>query len=104
VQRIALHTRLKAGKEEEYERVHASIPAKLDELLRANGVHAWRIFRHGRDLFHYVEVDDYEAFLKAAAGDPVNAAWQRRMGELLEVQHDYTAAQTNTLPLVWELP
>jgi L-rhamnose mutarotase len=104
VQRIALHTRLKAGKEEDYERVHESIPAELDELLRACGVHAWRIYRNGRDLFHYVEVDDYDAFLKATAHHPVNAAWQARMAELLEVQHDYSAAESNALPLVWELP
>lgn len=104
MQRIALHTRLRAGKEEEYGRVHATIPAELDALLRANGVHAWRIYRNGRDLFHFVEVDDYDAFLAAVANHPVNVAWQKRMAELLEVVHDYNAAESNSLPLVWELP
>lgn len=104
MQRIALHTLLKAGKEEEYDREHARIPEQLDKLLRENGVHAWRIYRHGRDLFHYVEVEDYDAFLKATADHPVNAAWQARMAELLDVTHDYSAAESNALPLVWELP
>ena len=60
MQRIALHTRLAPGKEEEYEKVHAVIPADLDQALREAGVHTWRIWRDGRDLFHVVEVDDYQ--------------------------------------------
>jgi L-rhamnose mutarotase len=48
MERIALHTRLKAGKETEYDRVHAQIPAELDVALRAAGVHGWSIWRSGR--------------------------------------------------------
>jgi L-rhamnose mutarotase len=104
MERIALHTRLRKGKEAEYERVHAAISPELDGLLRRNGVHAWRIYRSGRDLFHFVEVEDYARFLHAVADDPVNVDWQRRMSELLEVIHDYSSPSANTLPLVWELP
>jgi L-rhamnose mutarotase len=32
----------------------------------------------------------------------VNVAWQARMAELLDVPHDYAAADAG-LPLVWEL-
>lgn len=102
--RVALHTRLKAGKEAEYERVHASIPGELDAMLRRLNVTCWRIYRSGRDLFHYVEVENYETFVQAAQRDPVNAAWQARMAELLEVSHDYADPSANALPLVWELP
>lgn len=104
MERIALHTRLRPGKESEYDRVHATIPPGLDHLLRRNGVVAWRIFRHGLDLFHYVEVEDYATFLRAVENDPINVEWQKRMAVLLEIVHDYTSAGTNTLPLVWELP
>ena len=52
MQTIALHTRLKAGREAEYERVHAVIPPDLDAALREAGVHEWRIWRDGQDLFH----------------------------------------------------
>lgn len=104
MERIALHTRLRAGKEAEYERVHAVISPDLDAMLRRNGVATWRIYRNGRDLFHIVEVDDYAAFLRNTKDDPVNVAWQARMAQLLEVVHDYAAADTNALPLVWELP
>ncbi|MBV8749549.1 MAG: L-rhamnose mutarotase [Candidatus Eremiobacteraeota bacterium] len=104
MQRVALHTRLKAGREEEYERIHREIPPDLDALLRASGVHAWSIYRHGRDLFHVVDCDDYAAFLRATNDHPVNRAWQARMADLLEVVHDYGDAEGNTLPLVWSLP
>ncbi|HEU4426066.1 MAG TPA: L-rhamnose mutarotase, partial [Pilimelia sp.] len=59
MQRVALHTRLKPGREAEYDAVHAVIPAELDAALRAAGVRTWRIWRDGQDLFHVVEVDDY---------------------------------------------
>jgi len=65
-QRVALHTKLKPGKEAEYESVHAVIPPELDTALRAAGVRTWRIWRTGLDLFHVVEVDDY-AVMRAQA-------------------------------------
>ncbi|MDD0860019.1 L-rhamnose mutarotase [Arthrobacter alpinus] len=37
-QKIALHTRLKPGKEAEYDTVHARISDDLDAALRAAGV------------------------------------------------------------------
>jgi L-rhamnose mutarotase len=101
--RIALHTRLKPGKESEYEEVHATIPAELDAALRAAGVHAWRIWRDGRDLFHVVDVEDYKAMRAALRDHPANVPWQARMAELLEVEDDYSGADTG-LDLVWELP
>src|SRR6266542_3802848 len=79
MQRIALHTRLAPGKEEEYEKVHAVIPADLDTALREAGVHTWRIWRDGRDLFHVVEVDDYQQMRAYLRDHPANLQWQARM-------------------------
>lgn len=103
MQRIALHTRLKAGKEQEYESVHAVIPPELDEALRAAGVHSWRIWRSGRELFHLVEVDDYQRMRATLRDHPANLPWQARMSDLLEVEDSYSGDDTG-LPLVWELP
>jgi len=100
---IALHTRLKEGAEDEYERVHAAIPDELDERLRSAGVTSWSIWRSGRDLFHLVEVADHVAMRRRLADDPVNVAWQGRMAELLEVEDDYSEGSAG-LPLVWRLP
>lgn len=103
MQRIALHTKLKPGKEAEYEQVHATIPDELDTALRAAGVHAWRIWRDGRDLFHVVDVEDYQAMRAALRDHPANVAWQRQMSELLEVEDSYDG-DDHGLDLVWELP
>lgn len=101
--RIALHTRLRPGKESQYEAVHAVIPPDLDAALREAGVRTWRIWRDGRDLFHFVEVDDYRAMRLALRDHPVNVGWQRRMSELLDVSDDYSG-DDDGLGLVWELP
>ncbi|MEU5849520.1 L-rhamnose mutarotase [Saccharopolyspora shandongensis] len=103
MQRIALHTKLKPGKEAEYEQVHAVIPADLDAALRAAGVHSWRIWRDGQDLFHVVEVEDYQAMRHALRDHPANVAWQTMMSELLAVEDDYSGTDIG-LPQVWELP
>ncbi|ALE04551.1 hypothetical protein AL755_02485 (plasmid) [Arthrobacter sp. ERGS1:01] len=103
MQKIALHTRLKAGKETEYDAVHSAISDELDAALRAAGVDSWNIWRSGRELFHVVEVADYQAMRKELALNPVNIAWQAVMAELLEVEDDYSGADTG-LAKVWELP
>ncbi|MFD9829769.1 L-rhamnose mutarotase [Tsukamurella tyrosinosolvens] len=100
---IALHTRLKAGAEAEYDRVHAVIPAELDGALREAGVRSWRIWRDGRDLFHLVEVDDYRAMRRRLADHPANVPWQARMAKLLDVPDDYSGDDRG-IPLVWALP
>lgn len=102
MQTIALHTRLKPGKEAEYERVHAVIPPELDAALRQAGVRSWRIWRSGRDLFHLVEVTDYQAMRRALADLPANVSWQARMAELLEVEDDYSGTDMG-LRQVWQL-
>ena len=43
--RIALHTRLKPGREDDYDRIHAVIPQEFDAALRAAGVASWQIWR-----------------------------------------------------------
>lgn len=99
---VALHTRLKPGREADYDRVHAQIPAELDGALRAAGVTSWRIWRSGRDLFHLVECADYRAMRAHLRDHPANVPWQARMAELLEVADDYSGAEPE-VRLVWEL-
>jgi L-rhamnose mutarotase len=103
VESIALHTRLRPGREQDYERVHATIPVELDAALRAAGVHGWRIWRDGLDLFHVVECVDYKAMRDALRDHPANLAWQARMDELLAVADDYSGNDTG-LHQVWALP
>ncbi|MEV0585730.1 L-rhamnose mutarotase [Nonomuraea sp. NPDC050310] len=100
MQRLAIRTRLKPGCEEIYDREHAVVPADLDEALRRHGVHVWRIWRDGLDLFHYVEVEDWAAFQAGMKHEPADIAWQRQMNRLLDGDFDQ---ESTGLRQVWEL-
>lgn len=102
--RVALHTRLRAGAEDDYERAHRDVPPGLLAAIRAAGARDWTIWRSGLDLFHVIDCDDYAALLAALETLPVNVAWQAKMAGYLDVVHDYSAAGSDAgLPLVWDL-
>jgi L-rhamnose mutarotase len=102
--RIALHTRVRADRIDEYEAAHRAVPAELIEAIRAGGAENWTIWRSGTDLFHVIDCEDYAALLAYLNALPVNIAWQARMAGLLDVGHDYSADGTAAaLPVVWEL-
>lgn len=99
---IALHTVLTPGHESEYDRIHAVVPEDVATALRENGVHDWRIWRDGRDVFHLVEVDDYHAMRNALRDDPRNVAWQERVGPLFDRADNYDSADDG-LGFLWSL-
>jgi len=102
--RIALHTRVRADRIDEYEAAHRAVPPELTDAIRAAGAKAWTIWRSGTDLFHVIDCADYAAMLAALSASPVNARWQARMAELLDTPHDYSAAGGDAgLPVVWQL-
>ncbi|MEK8145987.1 L-rhamnose mutarotase [Streptomyces sp. M10(2022)] len=102
--RIALHTRVRADRIAEYEAAHRDVPEALTTAIWAAGATSWTIWRSGTDLFHLIECEDYARLIGELEQLPVNVAWQARMGELLDVTHDYSAdgAQAG-LPVAWEL-
>ena len=99
---LALHTRVRADRIDEYEAAHRAVPLELIEAIRAGGADSWTIWRSGTDLFHVIDCDDYPALLAHLNAQPVNTAWQARMAELLDVVHDYSAdGSAAALPVVW---
>ncbi|WP_024754474.1 L-rhamnose mutarotase [Streptomyces exfoliatus] len=102
--KVALHAKVRADRVEEYDAAHRQVPEELTAAIRAAGVSEWTIWRRGTDLFHVLEVQDYQAMIAALEKLPVNIAWQARMAELLDVVHDYSAQGGDALlPVVWEL-
>jgi len=102
--RVALHTRVRGDRIQEYEQAHTAVPAELTDAIRAAGVTSWTIWRSGTDLFHVIDCADYPAMLAVLATNPVNGAWQERMTELLDVPHDYSSGGRDAvLPVVWQL-
>jgi L-rhamnose mutarotase len=84
VTRLALHSRLIPGTEESYELEHARVWPELIVVMRNAGIRDWSIWRSGRDLFHLVECDDYEAAVAQLALDPVDQRWQQHMSRFVE--------------------
>jgi L-rhamnose mutarotase len=102
--RVALHTRIRPGRTAEYEAAHREVPEELTAAIRSAGVTSWTIWRSGLDLSHLIDCDNYQAMLSRLEQLPVNVAWQTRMGELLEVSHDYSDAGGDAgLPVAWDL-
>ncbi len=102
--RTALHTRVRADRIAEYEQAHREVPVELTGAMRAAGCRSWTIWRSGVDLFHLIDCEDYGQLIAHLAELAVNQVWQERMGELLEVVHDYGGdAADAALPVVWQL-
>ena len=94
---VALHTVLRTGCEESYDTVHERIPADLLAAHRRVGIRDWRIWRSGRDLFHLVECDDFDAAMGELVGDPANEEWQAFIGDYLD------RSEATPLRLVWRM-
>ena len=102
--RVALHTRLKPGLEEEYEAAHREVPPDLVQAIKDAGAREWTIWRSGLELFHVIDCDDYAALLAALEDLPVNIVWQARMAGYLDVVHDYSGEGADAaIPVVWSL-
>jgi len=102
--RVALHTRVRADRIEEYQAAHRQVPTELTDAIRAAGASSWTIWRSGTDLFHLIDCHDYPTLIAHLETLPVNIAWQARMSDLLDIAHDYsTAGSDDTLPVVWQL-
>jgi L-rhamnose mutarotase len=102
--RIALHTRVRPDRIQQYEQAHTAVTPELTDAIRASGVTSWTIWRSGTELFHVIDCADYPAMLASLAASPANIAWQAQMAELLEAPHDYSAAGGDAaLPVIWSL-
>ncbi|HEY3560539.1 MAG TPA: L-rhamnose mutarotase [Kribbella sp.] len=82
--RLALHSRLIPGTEEAYETEHARVWPELITVMHAAGISDWSIWRSGRDLFHLVEADDYEAAVAYLRDNPTDQRWQQHMSQFVE--------------------
>jgi L-rhamnose mutarotase len=86
---VALHTKLKPGKELEYDAAHQVIPPALARALTEHGVRDWQIWRDGRDVFHLVDVEDYQAMRAGLRDLPANLEWQASLAPLFDQPDNY---------------
>ena len=82
--RVAFQLRIRAGKEVEYDTAHRSVWPELQSELADAGVREYSIFRRGQELFLYLHVPDFEAFLDRMSKSEVDQRWQAAMAPLFE--------------------
>lgn len=99
--KVALHSVLLPGHEEEYERDHAAIPEDLAQTFARIGIHNWEIWREGSHLFHIVDCDDFDAAMAALESDDANMRWQGFIG--VHVEGFLPDGDPSPIRRVWEL-
>lgn len=101
---VALHSRIKAGHEEEYDRDHESIPDDLIEAFERAGIRDWSIWRSGRDLFHLVDCVDFSAAMTHLDGSEANERWQQFINRHLDGFARFGDGHAGLIvPPVWNL-
>lgn len=102
--RVALHSVLRPGHEEAYDADHVTIPEALARRFSELGIRDWTIWRTGDRLFHLVDCDDFAGAMRALEDDPVNVAWQERIGVHIErFVRSSDQPEGMILPRVWSL-
>lgn len=101
--KVGLHTRLKPGVEERYEEYHRSVWPAVLEANRRVGVTKYLIFRHGLDVFHYIECEDFDRAIADLADDPINLRWQAEMAPMMAVATDFSGKSSDRMPVIFEL-
>ena len=78
-------TTVRAGRADEYARVHARIPEVAEQQLREHGIVTWTIWRDGDRLVHVIvsSAPYGQIIASLRSGAPVDAAWNARIASLL---------------------
>ena len=98
---IALRTWLRPGMEMAYERAHAEVWPELAAVQRDLGIEHRLIFRHGVELFHVVECEDFDRAVAALTEHPIDQRWQAEMARDVVVADDGKGAAVDRLRLVY---
>jgi L-rhamnose mutarotase len=72
----------------EYRARHDAIWPEMRALLTEAGMRNYSIFRLGRQLFAYCEVEDWAETLRRLNDSAVNTRWQAHMADILETPLD----------------
>ena len=83
-ERSAFVLRVRPDRIDEYVEAHRNVWPEMLAALREAGIGNYTIFRHGNEVFGYLESDDLAAAAAYLEAQEVNARWQDAMAELLE--------------------
>ena len=103
MERIGFEMRVLPGHEDEYRRRHAAVWPEMLDALRAAGARNYSIYLRDRDLFGYLEVDDFDGFRATMDASPINARWQAEMVDLIDPLTDPATGFHHRLEEVFHL-
>jgi L-rhamnose mutarotase len=106
MRRVCFLLQVRPDRLEEYRARHADVlPEMLDALRQAGWTNYSLFLRPDGLLVGYVEVEDFQASLRAMQDHPVNARWQAQMTPFFE-SLEGSAADDSMQPLeqVFHLP
>ena len=84
MQRVAFVMRVKEGEADEYVRRHREVWPQVEADMRRAGVQKMSIFMSGKQLFLYMEVDDYAEASRILAESPDSVRWEEYMAPIME--------------------
>lgn len=103
--RYAFQLRIRPGCEAEYDRRHIAVWPELLKDLADAGVQEYSIFRRGQQLFLYMHVDSFDAFLQRMSASDANTRWQAMMADIFEPVPDLAPGeQFAMMPEVFYMP
>lgn len=103
MQRIAFTMRIHPGTQEEYRRRHQAVWPELLADLTAAGCRNYSIYLRGEELFAYMEVEDFSAFLQKMAASDASSRWEQQMSDILIRDLDRATGFPPTLEEVFHL-
>jgi L-rhamnose mutarotase len=99
---VVTRTRLRPGRELDYEAAHRILPEDVRADLVRRGIVDWRIFRDGLDLIHVITAEPSFAAFEATVPNPeIGERWLAQMGEYLDMSDDGRTA--GPLKPIWRL-
>jgi L-rhamnose mutarotase len=76
--------RVKAGEEREYRRRHETVWPAMLRALKDAGCSNYSIYMKGRDLFAYMQVEDFDRFKQQMAANDDSQRWEAQMAPIME--------------------
>ena len=103
MERIAFTMRVRPDQEAEYRRRHKAVWPEMLRALKNAGCSNYSIFIRGRDLFAYMELDDFQRFKRHMADDVEAQRWEAQMAPIMELAIQPETGFHEVLPEVFHL-
>ncbi|TMG08257.1 MAG: L-rhamnose mutarotase [Chloroflexi bacterium] len=103
MERVAFVMKVKPGQEAEYRRRHAAVWPEMLRALKDAGCSNYSIYMKGRELFAYMEVDDFERFKRRMSENNDALRWELQMAPIMEQAIQADTGFHEVLPEVFHL-